>query len=175
MRTLLLLIGLGACVDGPLVAPDNRHLDIPRGAGREVGLDAVDSAVSSDPAIATATIVGGDVRVTGTREGDALISIEHAGQLTSVVAHVTPPAIVQLAVAPDEMTTVVGTAIAIHAYATDTTGAITDVTQLASWRIEDPTIASLGSGGALVGMTLGETVLHAAIVDAVAAVPIYVR
>ncbi len=174
MRTILLLLGISACVDAPTVAADTRHVDIPRGADRFVALDTVASVVSSDPQIAAAAITPDGVRVTGAREGDASIAIEHGDLLTTIVAHVVPPAIVQLVIDPVELATSVGSAIALRAMATDTSGATADVTQLATWRIDDPTIAALDDG-ALRGMTPGDTVLHAEITDATISVAISVE
>jgi hypothetical protein len=174
MRVAFLIIGLAACVDGPAQAPDTRHVDLPRGAALPLDLADVTSAVSSDPAIATAMLADGGVRLTGVREGDTQVAIEHAGLLTTVAAHVTPPAIVRLAIEPTALTPQVGAMIRIHAYATDTTGAITDVTPYTTWGVEDPTIATLESDG-LHGTTAGDTMLHGTVAEATIAVPITVR
>ena len=174
MRVAFLILGLASCADGPAEIPDTRHVDLPRGAGVEIALPNVASAVSNDAAIATAAITVAGVRLTGVREGDALLTIEHDGQLTTVAAHVTPPAIVQLAIDPTELAPPVGARVAIHAYATDTTGAITEVTPYTTWRIDDPTIATLERDG-LRGMTAGDTILHGVVADAAIAVPISVR
>ena len=174
MRVALLIIGLAGCVDGPLEVPDTRHIDLPRGAGVDLALANVASAISDDVAIAAATVTSFGVRLTGLGEGDTVLAIEHDGTLTTVATHVTPPVIVQLAIDPSELAPALGARVALHAYATDTTGTITEVTPYTTWRIDDPTIASLERDG-LRGMTPGDTVLHGTIADAAIAVPIAVR
>lgn len=174
MRVAFLILGVAACVDGPAPAPDTRHVDLPRGAAIALDLTDVAQATSSAPAIASVAIVDGAAWLTAVREGDARIEIDHAGVVTTVATHVTPPVIVQLAIDPGELSPRVGAMIAIHAYATDTTGAITDVTPYTTWGVDDPTIASLERDG-LHGMTAGDTMLRGTVAEAAIAVPISVR
>ena len=176
MRPALLLICLGACVDAPLPTPDTRHVELPRGATAQVGVANAERAVTSDEAIAaTAIMASGDVRVTAMREGDAVIEIDHDGVVTTVATHVAPPAIIALTLAPHALAAALGATLSVRAYATDTTGAVADVTPHTLWQIDDPTIAALAPGGGIRGMTVGDTTLRAVIADAAIAVPITVR
>ena len=182
MRTILLTLALTACVDERLIELDVAEVSVPQGAGVNVAISADGYPVPNletfgfavdPPEIATATLSrdGTHVRVTGTRQGDAVLRIRHRYTELELPTHVAPPAVVILWIEPSDVSTPVGSLVPIRATGLDTMGTYGDVSARTHWEVVDPTIARLDREG-LRGMATGDTTLHAMIDGAATSVSV---
>lgn len=182
-RLVILLVTVAACLDQPRITVDKPVVELPRGAGTDVAVSVdgqpfpLDEVVwlVDDPTIASIqrTSDGTRLRIDSVAEGQTTIHIGSHGQVVDVTTHVTPPAFVQLWIEPANVATTIGTGVPIHATAIDTTSTIVDVSNLTSWQVMDPAIATLDRG-MVQGSTPGHTMLQAVLAGTQTSVPITV-
>ena len=182
-RFAILLAALAACVDQPQLAVDKSSIAVPRGAGTnlDVSLDGQPLALADlvwlvdDSTIATIapTSDGSALRVGGVGEGVTTIHLGSHGQIIDLPTHVSPPAFVQLWIDPAAVAAPIGTAVAIHATAIDTTDTIRDVSDLTDWQVMDPAIATLDDN-MVHGANAGHTMLQAVLPGTQSSIPITV-
>lgn len=119
---------------------------------------------STDPSVAS---VDGSGLVTALSRGRADIVATHVG--IAAKAHVRvlppPPGLAEIGIVPDEPTlTFIGQSIPLRALALDTEGQpLAEV--LASWEVDDPSIASVDRLGTLEAVGVGTTRVKATILD----------
>ena len=170
-HALLLPLVLAACASERALAVDTSELTLPRGAGADITVSSAGAPLarldgfalhSDDPAIARIELAadGRRVRVVGLQEGDTQVRIAFGDRELAIPAHVTPPAIVAFAIEPGDVAAPVGARLPLRATVTDSLGARHDVTDAATWEIEDPRIARIDGAG-LHGMAAGSTTLYA--------------
>jgi hypothetical protein len=179
---ILLCVALVGCVDHGFTA-DHSALEIPRGAGVDVTVDAELADVTW--LVDDATLVriaptsdGTALRVTAVVEGDTVVHLGSHGVIIDLPTHVAPPAIVQLWIAPVSVNVPIGTAVAMHATAIDTTATILDVRDRTTWQLLDPNIARFDPDAGhdtIMGASAGHTTLRAVLdgVESSAVVDVY--
>jgi hypothetical protein len=179
---ILLCVALIGCVDHDFTA-DHSTLEIPRGAGVDVMVDAELADVTwlvDDAALVriAPTSDGTALRVTGMVEGDTVVHLGSHGVVIDLPTHVAPPAIVQLWIAPVAMSLAIGGDVQIHATAIDTTATILDVRDRTTWQLVDPDIAAFDPDvghTTVLGKTVGHTTLRAVLdgVESAATIDVY--
>jgi hypothetical protein len=179
---ILLCVALVGCVDHGFTA-DRSTLEIPRGAGVDVTVDAELADVTwlvDDAALVriAPTSDGAALRVTGRVEGDTVVHLGSHGVVIDLPTHVAPRAIVQLWIAPVAMSLAIGSDVQIHATAIDTTATILDVRDRTTWQLVDPDIAAFDPDvghTTVLGKTAGHTMLRAVLdgVESTATIDVY--
>ena len=182
MKSVLFSVALVGCVDHGFTA-DHSALEIPRGAGVDVTVDAELAEVTW--LVDDATLVriaptsdGTALRVTAVVEGDTVVHLGSHGMVIDLPTHVAPPAIVQLWIAPVSVRVPIGTAVVMRATAIDTTATILDVRDRTTWQLLDPNIARFDPDAGpdtIMGASAGHTTLRAVLdgVESSAVIDVY--
>jgi hypothetical protein len=84
--------------------------------------------------------------------------ISGAGSLT-----VSAPAVSSLLIAPASPTVALGDVLLPFVTAKFTDGSAQDVTSQVAWSIDNPAVATIGTGGAITGLQIGSTAIHASL------------
>jgi uncharacterized protein YjdB len=165
--------------DGPLLAavvvtPANPSL-VPGGSlqmrARAVYIDASMSEVtsqaawtSSRPMVATVTATG---LVSALMTGETTISATYLGMTSSTSFTVTTVATVGITIAPASATIAHGASSMFTATLAFSNGTSQDITEIAQWSTDDPTIASVsnqpGQRGLVLALAAGQTTLRATV------------
>ena len=120
---------------------------------------------SSDPAIASVSNASGtEGLVTGRSVGHGTISASLLGRTRSAAVTVSPAILVALAVTPVNPSVPRGLTVQFAATGTYSDGSTQDVTQTATWTVDDQAVASISNGvsrGLATGLAIGQTTVRA--------------
>lgn len=182
MRIFLAFV-LAGCLQGQPLVADRASIELARGAsaevaftmgGRSVSVAELDAA-SDDDSVASVATFAGALRIDSIGEGTTVIRVGDQGELVDIPTHVSPPAIVAVSITPAMVSVPVEDSVAIAATASDTTGAVLDVSSEATWQVMDPSIAAIDPNAAeLRATTPGTTALAASYGGVQVTVPVVV-
>lgn len=181
-RLALCSLVLGGCLWNPSIEVDKDSVEMPRGTSSDITV-SIDGEpdlshvvwLVDDPAVVTVAPSwdGKQLRIGGNLEGSTVVHVNSHGQTLGIVAHVGPPAIVELWIEPTNVMANVGAHVEVRAVALDTLFRVVDITRDSRWRVRNTDVASLDMAGMMLrAETEGETTLHVTKGDAWAVVPI---
>jgi trimeric autotransporter adhesin len=113
---------------------------------------------STQPSVATVNVQGD---VTGTGKGAAQVSAAFQGMTASTAVNVGPPALVSIAVSPNQSSLPAGESEQLTATGKFTDGSVQNLTQSATWVSSGPAIASVGPNGSAVANAAGMATITA--------------
>lgn len=181
---LAVVLLVAACGDNkhPSVSADKERVEIPIGVTETVAVthDGGDATfdpdltwVVDDPGIANVAWNAGQLMVTGRAVGSTKAHASYYGETVEVTVAVDEAAFQGITLNSSSITTPVGDNEPLFLLAHMTDGTTIDVTALATWTTDDPTIATI-ENGQVHGLRAGSTLAHASYQGATATVLITV-